>query len=32
LLKMPNPQPAFETPEWGQSFVLRGLQTLPVTY
>lgn len=32
LRRMPEPQAAFEAPEWGQSFVLRGLKTLPVTY
>jgi cytochrome P450 len=32
LRRMPEPQAAFEVPEWGQSFVLRGLKSLPVTY
>jgi len=31
LRHFPNPKAAFETPEWGQSFVLRGLKTLPMT-
>jgi cytochrome P450 len=31
LRRFPNPQAAFETPAWGQSFVLRGLKSLPVT-
>jgi hypothetical protein len=29
---MPNPQAAFEAPDWGQSFILRGLKSLPVVY
>ena len=32
LRRMPDPQAAYEAPEWGQSFVLRGLKALPVTY
>jgi cytochrome P450 len=32
LRRMPDPQAAFEAPAWGQSFVLRGLKSLPVTY
>ena len=32
LRRMPDPEAAFEAPEWGQSFVLRGLKSLPVTY
>jgi pimeloyl-[acyl-carrier protein] synthase len=32
LRRMPEPEAAFEAPEWGQSFILRGLKSLPVTY
>ncbi len=32
LRRMPEPEAAFEAPDWGQSFVLRGLKSLPVTY
>ena len=32
LRRMPEPEAAFEAPAWGQSFVLRGLKSLPVTY
>jgi cytochrome P450 len=32
LRRMPEPEAAFEAPEWGQSFVLRGLKRLPVVY
>jgi cytochrome P450 len=32
LRRMPEPEAAFEAPEWGSSFVLRGLKTLPMTY
>ena len=31
LRRFPNPRAAFETPAWGQSFVLRGLKSLPMT-
>ena len=30
LRRFRGPEPAFETPEWGQSFVLRGLKSLPI--
>ena len=30
LRRLPEPEAAFETPEWGQSFILRGLKRLPV--
>jgi hypothetical protein len=30
LRRLPEPEAAFETPEWGQSFILRGLKSLPV--
>ena len=32
LRRMPEPEAAFEAPEWGPSFVLRGLKSLPVVY
>jgi hypothetical protein len=32
LRRMPEPEAAFEAPEWGPSFVLRSLKTLPVRY
>jgi len=32
LRRMPEPQAAFEAPDWGQSFILRGLKSLPVVY
>jgi pimeloyl-[acyl-carrier protein] synthase len=32
LRRVPEPEAAFEAPEWGPSFVLRGLKSLPVTY
>lgn len=32
LRRMPDPHAAFEAPDWGQSFVLRGLKSLPVAY
>jgi pimeloyl-[acyl-carrier protein] synthase len=31
LKRFPEPQPAFESPDWGQSFILRGLRSLPLT-
>jgi cytochrome P450 len=31
LRRLPEPEPAFEEPEWGQSFILRGLKRLPIT-
>jgi cytochrome P450 len=31
LQRFPEPQPAFESPEWGASWVLRGLKSLPLT-
>jgi cytochrome P450 len=31
LRRLPNPEPAFDAPEWGPSFVLRGLKSLPIT-
>jgi cytochrome P450 len=30
LRRLPEPEPAFEEPDWGQSFILRGLKSLPV--
>jgi cytochrome P450 len=30
LRRLPEPEAAFEAPEWGQSFILRGLKNLPV--
>jgi len=32
LRHMPEPQAAFEAPDWGSSFILRGLKSLPVVY
>ena len=32
LRRMPEPQAAFEVPDWGQSFILRGPKSLPVVY
>jgi cytochrome P450 len=32
LRRMPEPQAAFETPDWGPSFILRGLKSLPVVW
>ena len=32
LRRMPEPQAAFEAPDWGQSFILRGLKSLLVVY
>ena len=32
LRRMPEPEAAFEAPQWGPSFVLRSLRSLPVTY
>jgi cytochrome P450 len=32
LRRMPEPTAAFEAPDWNQSFILRGLKTLPVSY
>ena len=32
LRRMPEPQAAFEAPDWGQSFILRGPKSLPVVY
>jgi cytochrome P450 len=29
LRRLPNPEPAFDAPQWGQSFILRGLKSLP---
>jgi cytochrome P450 len=31
LKRFPAPQAAFETPDWGPSFILRGLKSLPLT-
>jgi cytochrome P450 len=31
LKRFPAPQAAFETPDWGLSFILRGLKSLPLT-
>jgi cytochrome P450 len=31
LRRLPEPEAAFDQPEWGQSFILRGLKRLPVT-
>jgi cytochrome P450 len=31
LRRFPEPEPAFEKPNWGQSFILRGLKSLPIT-
>jgi cytochrome P450 len=31
LRRLPEPEAAFEAPHWGQSFILRGLKSLPVT-
>jgi cytochrome P450 len=31
LKRFPAPQAAFESPDWGQSFILRGLKSLPLT-
>jgi cytochrome P450 len=31
LRRLPEPEAAFEAPEWGASFILRGLKSLPVT-
>jgi cytochrome P450 len=31
LRRLPEPEPAFEEPDWGQNFVLRALKSLPVT-
>jgi hypothetical protein len=31
LRRLPEPEAAFEEPEWGQNFVLRALKRLPVT-
>jgi hypothetical protein len=31
LRRLPDPEAAFETPQWGQSFILRGLKSLLVT-
>jgi hypothetical protein len=31
LRRLPEPEAAFDEPEWGSSFVLRGLKRLPVT-
>jgi cytochrome P450 len=31
LRRYPEPEPAFETPDWGASFILRGLKSLPIT-
>lgn len=30
LRRFPDPEPAFDKPEWGSSFILRGLRSLPV--
>ncbi len=30
LRRFPDPEPDFEQPEWGPSFILRGLRSLPV--
>ena len=32
LRRLNEPEAAFEAPNWGQSFILRGLKSLPVTY
>ncbi|HLF71346.1 MAG TPA: cytochrome P450 [Dehalococcoidia bacterium] len=31
LRRLPDPEPAFEAPQWGPSFVLRGLKSLEIT-
>jgi cytochrome P450 len=31
LRRLPEPEPAFDEPDWGRSFVLRGLRSLPIT-
>jgi cytochrome P450 len=31
LKRFPEPQAAFEAPDWGASWVLRGLRSLPLT-
>ena len=31
LRRFPEPEPAFEEPHWGASFILRGLKSLPIT-
>lgn len=30
--RVSDPAPAFEAPDWGASFILRGLNSLPITY
>jgi cytochrome P450 len=30
LARYPDPEPAFESPDWGPSFILRGLRSLPL--
>jgi cytochrome P450 len=30
LRRFPEPEPEFRTPEWGSSFILRGLKSLPI--
>jgi cytochrome P450 len=30
LRRFPEPEPAFEAPDWGPSFILRGLESLPI--
>jgi cytochrome P450 len=32
LRRLPEPEAAFEAPQWNQSFILRGLRALPITY
>jgi cytochrome P450 len=31
LRRFPEPEPSFEEPQWGASFILRGLKSLPIT-
>ncbi len=31
LKRFPEPEPEFETPAWGSSFILRGLSSLPIS-
>jgi cytochrome P450 len=31
LRRFPEPEPAFDEPQWGASFILRGLKSLPIT-
>lgn len=31
LERMPDPEPEFDEPDWGSSFILRGLRSLPIS-